>query len=194
MAKRVTVYCASSTKVPQAYFDDAKEITAQLVDGGHHIIYGGGAAGLMGAVADTVIKKGGQITGVIPEFMKQVEWDHPGVRDMITTETMARRKEIMLEDSNVALALPGGSGTYEEIFEAITLKRLGIISTDIIFYNQGGFYDPMKAMFEKAVSEKFMTPNHIKQIHFFGQIDPLMHHINTSNEADLLDINSAVVR
>lgn len=194
MSKRIAVYCASSTKVSQDYFDAAKIIAGQLTDAGHHIVYGGGAAGLMGAVADTVIQKGGLITGVIPEFMKKVEWDHPGVTDMIFTKTMAERKEIMLAHADIAVALPGGSGTYEEIFEAITLKRLGIISTDIIFYNQNGFYDPMKAMFDKAVSEQFMTPAHIEQISFFEQIDPLIHYINTSQNADLLDINAAVVR
>lgn len=194
MSKRVCIYCASSTQVAQAYFEHAQTIASRLVDEGYHIVYGGGAVGLMGIVADTVIAKGGRITGVIPQFMKQVEWDHPGVTDMIYTETMAERKELLLKDAHVALALPGGSGTFEEIFEAITMKRLGQISTDIVFYNQNGYYDPMKAMLEKAISEKFMTPNHMEQINFFDNIDKLITFISAHSNNELLDINAAVVR
>lgn len=194
MSKRVCIYCASSTQIAQAYFEHAQTIASRLVDGDHHIVYGGGAVGLMGAVADTVIAKGGRITGVIPQFMKEVEWDHPGVTDMIFTETMAERKELLLKDAHVALALPGGSGTFEEIFEAITMKRLAQISTTIVFYNQNGYYNPMKAMLEKSVYEKFMTPQHMEQINFFDDIDTLINFINTHSSNELLDINAAVVR
>lgn len=194
MSKRVCIYCASSTQIASAYFEHTQTITSRLVEKGHHIVYGGGEVGLMGMVADTVIANGGRITGVMPQFMKQVEWDHPGVTDMIFTETMAERKELLLKDAHVALALPGGSGTFEEIFEAITMKRLGLISTDIVFYNQNGYYDPMKAMLDKAISEKFMTLQHQEQINFFDDIDSLIDFINAHSNSELLDINAAVVR
>jgi len=111
-SKRICVYCASSAKVPEKYFIDTKILATKLAQDGHHIIYGGGAVGLMGALADSVLRAGGAITGIMPEFMKEVEWNHPGVTDMIYTKTMAERKEKLIENVDIALALPGGSGTY----------------------------------------------------------------------------------
>jgi len=192
--KRICVYCASSMKVPEKYFIDTKLIATQLANHGHHIVYGGGAVGLMGALADSIIEAGGSITGVMPNFMKDVEWNHPDVSDMVYTETMAERKEKLIEYVDVALALPGGSGTYEEIMEAITLKRLGQISARIIFYNQDGFYDHMKAMFDRAVQDNFMTKDHLSFITFESYIEGLLDTINAASEDELVDIQTAVVR
>lgn len=194
MGKRIAVYCASSMQLAQHYFDHATEIATAISKAGHHIVFGGGSSGLMGAVADAAIAQNGKITGVIPQFMKEVEWDHPGVTDMIYTETMAERKEKMLEDVDIALALPGGSGTFEEIFEAITLKRLGQIHAEIMFYNQDGFYDAMNAMFVRTVADKFMTEDHLKAIQFFDNQIDLMQAINTQSEQQFFDIQTAVVR
>lgn len=194
MAKRIAVYCASSMQIAQSYFDHASEIAKRIAHSGHHIVYGGGSSGLMGAIADSVLANNGRITGVIPQFMKEVEWDHPGVTEMIYTQTMAERKEKMLEDIDIALALPGGSGTFEEIFEAITLKRLGLIATEIMFYNQDGFYDAMKAMFDRAVTDKFMTIDHVKAIQFFDNPDGLLKAINLTREKEFFDIKTAVLR
>lgn len=192
--KRICVYCASSMKVPRKYFDDTKQIAIKLAQHNHHVVYGGGAVGLMGALADSILNEGGTITGVMPKFMKEVEWNHPGVTDMIYTETMAERKEKLIENVDIALALPGGSGTYEEIMEAITLKRLGQISAKIIFYNQDGFYDPMLAMFENAVKDNFMTENHLSFLQFESSIEDLIETINMEVEDELVDIQTAVVR
>lgn len=192
--KRICVYCASSMKVPEKYFLDTKLIATKLANHGHHIVYGGGAVGLMGALADSILEEGGSITGVMPKFMKEVEWNHPGVTDMIYTETMAERKEKLIENVDVALALPGGSGTYEEIMEAITLKRLGQISAKILFYNQDGFYDPMLAMFENAVKDNFMTEKHLSAIQFESSVESLIETINMEAKDDLVDIQTAVVR
>lgn len=194
MSKRIAVYCASSMQIPKAYFDHAKEIASQISKNGHHIIYGGGSSGLMGEVADAVIENGGKITGVIPNFMKEVEWNHAGVEDMIFTETMAERKEKMLENVDIALALPGGSGTFEEIFEAITLKRLGQISSEIMFYNQNGFYDPMQAMLGRAVSDRFMSEDHLNAIQFYANRVDLVAAINNPINKEYFDIHKAVVR
>ncbi len=194
MNKRICVYCASSEKVPAKYFEDTKKIAEGLVAGDHHVVYGGGAVGLMGTLADTVIDRKGKITGIMPSFMKDVEWNHPKVTDMVYTDTMSHRKELLLEGADVALSLPGGCGTYEEFMEAITLKRLGQIGTDIVFYNQDGFYDPIKQLFAQAVKENFMTEEHMNGIQFFDTVETLIHYINHDSQTITNDIHEAVVR
>ena len=193
MSKRITIYCASSRKVPEKYFLHTREIAKLLAQSNHHIVYGGGAVGLMGTLADTVIEHNGKITGIMPSFMKDVEWNHPKVDDMIFTKTMGERKEMLLHDADVALSLPGGCGTYEEFMEAITLKRLGQIATDIVFYNQDGFYEPIKQLFARAVEENFMTAEHMNGIHFFDTVEEVIQHINVDSQKKLNDLNSAVV-
>ena len=91
------------------------------------------------------------------------------------------------------MSLPGGCGTYEEFMEAITLKRLGKIATDIVFYNQDGFYDPIKQLFARAVEENFMTAEHMNGIHFFDTVEEVIQHINVDSQKKLNDLNSAVV-
>lgn len=193
MSKQVCIYCASSQQVAAKYFQHTREITESIVKSGHHIIYGGGASGLMGEVADTAIEHNGRIIGVMPHFMKEVEWNHPGVTEMIYVETMAARKERMIEGTDVFIALPGGTGTLEEIIEVITLKRLGQISASIIMYNQDGYYNSMRNMISHAVEEKFMSPSHLSMIHFVNSQAELIKLVNAEAESTI-DINSAVVR
>ncbi len=193
MSKQVCIYCASSQQVAAKYFQHSREITAQIIASDHHIIYGGGASGLMGAVADTVIENKGRIIGVMPHFMKTVEWNHPDVTEMIYVDTMAARKERMIEGTDVFIALPGGTGTLEEIIEVITLKRLGQTHASIIFYNQDGYYDAMHQMISRAVDERFMTASHLDMIHFVSTQAELMDLVNAEADA-IIDINTAVVR
>jgi len=158
--KQACIYCASSPLVDKKYFDAAEEITQILVEENYTIIYGGGSQGLMGAVADKALALNGDIIGVIPEFMKEVEWDHPEVKPMIITKDMAERKERFLEGTDVIIALPGGCGTLEEISEAISLKKLSQIVMPIIIFNQDGFYDHLIKLFDTFISQKFMGANH----------------------------------
>ena len=106
-------------------------------------VYGGGAIGSMGRLAEGVLSKGGRIVGVIPRFMQELEWDHKGLSELQVVENMRERKHIMLTDSDAAIALPGGSGTLEELLEAISLKRLGIYLNPIVLVNVRGFFDPL---------------------------------------------------
>ena len=157
--KKICVYCASSPKAAELYKQSARDIGAILVDEGYELIYGGGSIGLMGALADSVLGKGGKITGVIPEFMQELEWGHPGV-EMIEVENMHERKNMMLEMSDAVVALAGGCGTFEEIMEAITWKRLGLYEGPAIFLNTNSYYDPTIEQLNKAVDENFMNPEH----------------------------------
>ncbi len=158
--RKIAVFCASSPKVPKIYFNAARAVSAALVKSGYGIIYGGGAIGLMGAVADEALKNKGVVTGIIPRFMVDVEWEHKDVEEMIHVETMHKRKELMVQGSAGILALPGGTGTLEELFEVMSLKKLGHYPHPIVVLNTNGYYDGLLQMTRKMVEENFMRPVH----------------------------------
>lgn len=153
----ISVFCASSFKVDRKYLDAAKKLGKLIVEAEHTLVYGGGSVGLMGAIADEVIDQRGEIIGVIPEFMKAVEWDHKSVEDMRTTKDMATRKQMFWDLSHGLVALPGGVGTIEEIVEAISLLRLDRITMPMIIVNVDGYFDPFIQMLNRCVDEKFMN-------------------------------------
>ncbi|MDD4489640.1 MAG: TIGR00730 family Rossman fold protein, partial [Paludibacter sp.] len=124
------------------------------------LIYGGGHRGLMGKIADTVLSNGGQVTGIIPGFMCEVEWNHTGLTELILVETMHERKEKLARMADAAVALPGGCGTMEELLEVITWKRLGIFTKPIIICNVDGYFDPLIEMLNRSVDENFMGKEH----------------------------------
>lgn len=158
--QRVCVYCASSSQCDALYFEETQRLGALLARHGYAIVYGGGGAGLMGALADAALAAGGEVIGVLPHFMKQVEWGHNGLTDMRLVDDMHERKRTMIESSEALIALPGGCGTLEELLEAITWKRLGLHTNPIIIVNTRGFYDPLIAQLERCIDERFMLPKH----------------------------------
>lgn len=154
---QVCVYCASSAKIDSAYFEATEALAKSLVANDCQVVFGGGSSGLMGKLADTVLENGGRIRGIMPQFMNEVEWGHKGVSDFIYTHTMHERKAKFLEGTDAIIALPGGPGTFEELFEAITLRKLGQISTPIVVLNTNGYFNLFADLMQQAVSEKFMT-------------------------------------
>ncbi|MGD0965523.1 MAG: TIGR00730 family Rossman fold protein [Candidatus Acidiferrales bacterium] len=158
--RRVCVYCASSEKSDAAYLDAARRVGEILAEHSIVTVYGGGAIGSMGRLAEGVLAKGGKIVGVIPRFMQELEWDHKGLTDLQIVENMRERKHIMLTDSDAAIALPGGSGTLEELMEAISLKRLGIYLNPIVIVNVRGFFDPLLTLLHRCIEERFMDERH----------------------------------
>jgi uncharacterized protein (TIGR00730 family) len=160
MIKRVCVYCASSDKVDKVYFDAVTVLAKQLVNSNIQVVYGGGASGLMGKLADDVLHFGGHVIGIMPNFMKEVEWAHQGVSEFHFVGDMAERKKKFLDMSDALIALPGGCGTLEELFEAITLKRLGLFTKPIIILNINHFYDPLVALLDRCIAEHFMAERH----------------------------------
>lgn len=158
--KKITVFCASSDKLEEKYFAATQWIGEILVEHDFTVIYGGGAKGLMGKLADTVIENKGTIIGIMPKFMQKVEWQHNGISELILTKDMHERKRKFLEDTDALVTLPGGCGTLEELLEAITLKRLGVFINPIIILNVDGYYDPLIAMLESCINEKFMRSEH----------------------------------
>jgi len=156
----ICVYCASSTQVDETYFVEAEKLGKLLVKNKLELVYGGGSVGLMGKIADTMLAEGGRVTGVIPQFMCEQEWDHNGLTKLIITETMHERKEKMAFMSDAAVALPGGCGTFEELLEVITWKQLGIFTKPIIIVNINGYYDPLIEMLHRAIDQNFMRELH----------------------------------
>ena len=157
---RICVYAASSRECDPVYHAAARRLGELLAAAGCGIVYGGGAVGLMGALADGALAHGGRVTGIIPRFMTDVEWQHRGVADLEIVEDMRERKHRLLTGSDAVVALPGGCGTLEELFEAITLKRLGIYFNPIVLVNTRNFYAPLDAFMQQVIGERFMNPEH----------------------------------
>ena len=158
--RKVCVYCASSEKSDSVYFDSARRLGEILAENSITVVYGGGAIGSMGRLAEGVLSRNGKIVGVIPRFMQELEWGHNGLSELQVVENMRDRKHRMLTGSDAAIALPGGSGTLEELLEAITLKRLGIYLKPVVLVNVRGFFDPLLALFRRCIDERFMDERH----------------------------------
>lgn len=157
---RVCVYCASSQQAAPAYREAAFAAGKLLAEGGHTLVYGGGAVGSMGAVADGALAAGGEVIGIQPRFMADLEWGHRNLADLQLVDSMRERKYRLLKGSDAMVALPGGCGTMDELFEAITLKRLGIYLSPIILLNTRGFYTPLQSFMQHMIDECFMNPEH----------------------------------
>ncbi len=154
------VFASSSSLIDKLYVEAAAELGTLFARSRINVIYGGGGIGLMGALADAVIKQGGTITGVIPSFMNDEGWGHPDVKDMIVTTDMGDRKKNMLERADSVVALPGGVGTLEELTEAITLKQLGLFNGPVVILNTLDFYAPLIQFLEKMIAGNFLRTEH----------------------------------
>jgi uncharacterized protein (TIGR00730 family) len=159
--RAVCVYCASSRSSHAEYREAAYRLGVALADHGLGIIYGGGAVGSMGALADGALSRGGRVVGILPQFMADLEWGHTGLSELQLVEDMRTRKHLMLTRSQGVIALPGGCGTLEELFEAITLKRLGLYLDPIVLVNTRAFFDPLLDLLSRAVDERFMDERHL---------------------------------
>jgi uncharacterized protein (TIGR00730 family) len=162
MNKTICVYCASSQHCDPAYHDAARRLGQVLAERNFTIVYGGGGLGSMGALADGALAHGGKIVGIIPRFMVELEWGHPRLTELNVVEDMRIRKHAMLSQSHGVVALPGGSGTLEELIEAITLKRLGLYVHPIVLVNTRNYFAPLVQLLEQAVEERFMNAEHLR--------------------------------
>lgn len=154
--KFVTVYCASSSNIRECYFEAARQVGRGLAEHGLGLVNGAGIRGLMGAVSDACLEAGGKVTGVIPQFMIERGWQHTGLTQLIVTKDMHERKKTMVELSSAVIVLPGGCGTFDEMFEMLSWKQLGLCQHKLILLNVEGYFDPMLQMLQKAIDEDFM--------------------------------------
>ncbi len=152
----IVVYCGSNWGENPAFFAAAQALGRTLANNGHTLVYGGGNVGLMGAVADAVLAHGGKVVGVIPTFLKQKEVAHLGLTELIETADMTSRKNTMIALASGFIALPGGLGTYEELFEVLSQAQLRLHPHPVGVLNVAGFFDPLLALLRDTVRHGFM--------------------------------------
>ena len=182
--KMVTVYASSSAALKPVYYDAARRTGEVLASAGKSIIYGAGGGGLMGAMADGALAIDGKVYGVVPQFLQDLELTHRGLTDLKIVKEMRVRKQLMLEDSHAVVTLPGGSGTYEELFEALTMKRLGRWVGPIVIVNTAGFYDGLLQFLRHAIEERFMGSSHLKMWSVVDEPEQILDAIENSHAWD----------
>jgi len=158
--KNICVYCGSSPGRLDAYADGARALAQALVARDLGLVYGGASIGLMGLVADTVLQLGGRAVGVIPHALARKEVAHKNLTELHITQSMHERKTLMAELSDGFIAMPGGIGTFEEIFEVWTWAQLGIHAKPCGLLNVAGYYDGLTTFLDHAAAEQFLKPQH----------------------------------
>ena len=170
---RIAVYCGSSAGNREIYGKNAFELGAWMGRAGHELVYGGSETGLMGAVADGVLSEGGTAIGVIPDIPQIQSRRHPGLTRYIETDTVAMRKNRMIELAEAFIALPGGLGTLDEITEILSLSSLGIVSVPVIFYNMAGYYEPLKSVFSHVIRNGFGKEEYFSRVTFAEALEDI---------------------
>ena len=158
--KSICVYCGSANQASRNYFLAAQRMGETLAQRGLTLVYGGGRTGLMGALADSVLEAGGQVIGVIVESMNTPDLAHTGLTRLEVTATIHQRKARMYALADGYIALPGGYGTLDELFETLTWAQIGEHQKPVGLLNVDGYYDPLLEMLDRAVEEKFLFPEH----------------------------------
>ena len=158
----VCVFCGSAVGSDELYSEAARELGILLARASLQLVYGGGNVGLMGVLADSVIKEGGQVTGVIPGFLLEKEVAHRGITRLEVVESMHQRKQRMADLADAFIALPGGWGTLEELSEILTWKQLGLISQPVVLLNTNLFFDPLLTQMRLMEKEGFLQPGYMK--------------------------------
>jgi uncharacterized protein (TIGR00730 family) len=159
-AKRICVFCGSSRGSRPSYVEVAQRLGTALARRGTGLVYGGGRVGLMGALADAALAEGGEVIGIIPEALLAWEVAHAGLTDLQVVASMHERKARMADLADAFVALPGGYGTLEEFCEVLTWSQLGLHAKPCGLVNVEGYYDPLLALLDHAVAERFVRPEH----------------------------------
>ncbi len=175
--RRICVYCGSSNGARPGYVAQAQALGRTLAARGIGLVYGGGGIGLMGACAEAVLQAGGEVIGVIPHALALKERLNDLLTDLRVVHTMHERKSLMVELADAFIALPGGFGTYDELFETITWAQLGIHQKPIGVLNVEGYFDPFLAMIERAVSEGFVLAKYRQLIQVSTNVEELLNRL-----------------
>lgn len=192
--RSVCVYCASSLACDTHYHDVARRLGGLLATSGWTVVYGGGRSGSMGALAEGALTAGGRVVGIIPRFMQDLEWGHDALSELHVVEDMRSRKHGMLTRASAVVALAGGTGTLEELLEAITLKRLGLFLGPIILVNTRGYYDPLLSQLTSAIDGRFMDARHSELWSVVTDPESVLPAIETSPEWSAANRDFAVAR
>jgi len=172
--KRVCVFSGSSPGADLAYRAAATDLGHRVAERGIELVYGGASVGLMGAVADAALEGGGHVIGVIPQPLVDREIAHPGLGDLRIVDSMHERKAVMAELADAFVALPGGVGTLEELFEVYTWNQLGLHAKPLGLFNVRGYFDGLARFLDHAVAERFVTPQHRAMLLVEEKLDVLL--------------------
>ena len=162
--KRICVYCGSAVGASSVYVQMAEKLAIELVKRNIELVYGGAQVGVMGSIANSVLAAGGSVIGVLPVGLFRTEVPHDGLTQLIEVSSLHERKAKMAEISDAFIALPGGLGTLEELFEILTWAQLGLHKNPVGILNVNGFYDKMLDYLDHAVAEKFIRLQHREMI------------------------------
>ena len=181
----ICLYGASSSSIAKAYINPTEALGEKMADRGHTLVFGGGAAGLMGAAARGAYSHGGKIIGVVPSFLNVDGILFNNCDEFIFTETMRERKQLMEEKSDAFVMTPGGLGTFDEFFEILTLKQLGRHSKPVAVFNINGYFDSLIAQLNNAVYKQFMAPEALELCLFTDNADKLINYLEDGAAAHL---------
>lgn len=180
----IAVYCASSNKLRPSFVEAAERLGELIAAEGMRLVYGDGGIGLMAAVARGALNNGGEVIGVIPQFMVDQGWNNPNSTQTIITQTMHERKATIFDISDAMVALPGGIGTFEELLECLTWKQLGLHQNPVVILNTDGYYDHLLACIDLMVEEQMMRPIHKEMFVVVSQPEEVIPAILNAAEWD----------
>lgn len=169
----ITVYCGANFGKDERYKEAAVRVAEWIVSRGHNLVYGGGSTGLMGIVADTVLKGGSKAIGIMPSFLIERELAHKSLTEFIEVENMSIRKKMMIDRADVFIALPGGPGTLEEITEVISWSRIGQNNKPCILFNENNYFGSLKALYENMIKEGFLADDALDKLLFSDDLETI---------------------
>ena len=173
----IAVFCGSRVGNNPVYAAHAIAMGQLLAKQQRKMVYGGGSIGLMGLIADEVMKGGGWVTGIIPKLLVQWEVEHRSISELIVCDDMHERKRKIYSKSDAAIILPGGFGTLDELFEIVTWNQLTIHDKEIFILNSGGFYDALLLHIEKMKKEGFLQESYAEKLHFINEPASLLPYL-----------------
>ncbi|MDK2125998.1 LOG family protein [Parachitinimonas caeni] len=185
--KKVCVFCGSRDGAKPEYVAAARALGAELARRDLALVYGGGKVGLMGVIADAVLEAGGKVYGVMTEFLVAREVAHYGLTELQVVKTMHERKALMAEMADGFIAMPGGFGTFDELFEIITWAQLGVHSKPIALLNTSGYFNPLLQMVDHAIAEDFVRPEQTGLLLRSDEISPLLDAM-TNHQAPVVEV------
>jgi uncharacterized protein (TIGR00730 family) len=172
--KRLAVYCGSASPADPVYIETARAVGRALAERGIGVVYGGGRLGLMGAVADSALQAGGEVIGIIPQALVDAEVAHRGLTELQVVRTMHERKQAFTDLSDGFVNLPGGTGTMDELWEALSWAQIGYHSKPVGLLNTAGYYDHLICFYEKMAEVGFLRPQHRDILIVDSQLDGLL--------------------
>jgi len=172
--RSLCVYCGSSGRGRDSHHEAARRLGRLMAEAGVRLVYGGGRIGMMGLIADAVLEAGGEVVGIIPRFLDQVEVGHSGVTRMIVTDNMHERKERMAELADAFVILPGGLGTLDETFEILTWKQLQLHDKPVVIADIDGYWQPLVDLVDRMIEENYARPEHRALFRVVGSVDEVL--------------------